>query len=231
MNIPKSKSFFLITFLVLTIFSSHSIAQYLENQLMPNPGWPGIDLNGNKCQGGSGYGPYDYTNPNHRSSNLKIVEKYHFNKDVEFLKKGMSTSIGGDINYTLTAFPNHHRALYAMARYQLKTPSFANHPKYPAAECYFQRAIKFTPNDFRSMQLYANYLVKKKQPDMAIDVYKRALSIKKAPPQINYSLGLLYFKLKKYNEAVEQAKFAYANGVKNSKLARKLKGINRWPVQ
>jgi len=216
---------------MLTIFSSHSVAQYLENQPMPKPGWPGVDLKGNKCQGRGGYGPYDYTNPNHRGYNLKIVEQYHFNKDVEFLKKGMSAGIGNDIDYTLRAFPNHHRALYAMSRYQLKNPAFANNSKFPATECYFQRAMKFTPNDFRAMQLYANYLGKKKQPNMAVDVYKRALSIKKAPPEINYSLGLLYFKLKKYNEAVEQAEIAYANGVKNSKLARKLKGINRWPVQ
>jgi len=216
---------------MLTIFSSHSLAQYLENQPMPRPGWPGIDLKGNKCQGNSGYGPYDYTNKNHRGHNLRIVEQNHFNKDVERLKTGMTGAVGGDIDYTLRAFPNHHRALYAMARHQLKTPTFSNNPRYPAAECYFQRAIKFTPNDFRSMLLYANYLVKRTRPNKAVEIYKRALSIKKAPPEINYSLGLLYFDLKKYNEAVEQAEIAYSNGVKNSKLARKLKGINRWPVQ
>lgn len=223
---------FLIVFIFSSFWGSVANAEYLANQPMPNPGWPGHDLTGAKCQDhGQGYGPYDYTNPNHRGHNLKIVEQYHFNKDVETLKKGMSGAIAGDIGYTLKAFPNHHRALYAISRYHLRDPAIRNSTRYPAAECYFQRAIKFTPDDYRSMQLYANYLIKRKQPNMALDVYKQALSLKNSPPEINYSLGLLYFDLKKFDGAVEQAKIAYGAGIKKPKLARKLKEINRWPVQ
>lgn len=216
---------------ILLVWSSSSKAEFLENQPMPIPGWPGNDLQGLPCRDiPQGYGPFDYTNPHHKKSNLRVVEGGHFTKEVETLKKGRSSTIPGDIHYTLNAFPNHHRALYAMMRYQLveRRPLSA---QYQPMTCYFQRALKFQPNDYRAMQLYANYLAKKNHLQMAVDIYKRALQIKTAPPEINYSLGLLYFDLKKFDDAVEQAKIAYDGGVKKSKLASKLKKINRWPIQ
>lgn len=189
----------------------------------------GYDLSGTPCTGrADGYGPYDYTNPKHRGQNLYLVESAHFTKEVEMLIKGnTATNAVGDLDYTLRAFPNHHRALYAMMRYQQKQPDHSR----PPVECYYQRAMNFSPNDYRVMQLYAHYLTKKKKPQMAISVYKKALSTQSAPPAINYSLGLLYFDMKKVDDAVEQAKIAYSGGVKKSKLARKLKEINRWPVE
>ena len=198
---------------------------------MPDPGWPGYDLKGAKCPDlGEGYGPYDYTNPNHRGHNLKVVEHSHFNNDVETLKKGMSDHITGDLTYTIRSFPNHHRALYAMMRYQLLGKPITP-PKAGPIECYLQRAIKFKPSDYRVMQLYASYLIKKKFHEKALAVYNQAIKIKNAPPNINYSLGLLYFDMKRYDDAVAQAKIAYAGGIKKSKLASKLKKINRWPTE
>jgi len=208
-------------FLIASLFSSIANAQ--PNKPAP---WVGHDLSGIACTGGSGYGPYDYTNPEHRGKSLSLVEGSHFTKEVESLIKGNRGSIAADLDYTLRAFPNHHRALYAMMRYQLKL----SRPVFAPSECYFQRAMSFSPSDYRVMQLYANYLVKKKQPKMAISVYKRALSIPRAPAIINYSLGLLYFDMKLFDEAVEQAEIAYEGGVKKMKLAKKLKQINRWPV-
>lgn len=227
----KSISTFSIS-LFLIIWSGTTSAEYLANQPLPNPGWPGYDLTGAPCQElGQGYGPYDYTNPNHRGHNLEIVEGGHFNKDVEMLIKGKTSSNPWpDIQYTIKAFPNHHRALYAMMRYQLQNSNLKGAIKPAPAECYFQRAIKFKPDDYRVMQLYANYLIKKGYPELAVKTYNRALKIKNAPPEINYSLGLLLLKMNKLDEAVEQAKIAYDGGIKKSKLARKLKEVNRWPI-
>lgn len=193
--------------------------------------WVGHDLTGTICIGtGQGYGPFDYTNPSHRGRNLELVEGSHFTKDVEMLVKGNRGPLAQDIDYTLRAFPNHHRALYAMMRYQLAKPKTVN-AKFAPAECYFQRAIAFKPDDYRAMQLYANYLIKRDHPDMAISVYKKALAVDSAPADVNYALGLLYIDLKKYDLAVEQAKIAYGAGLKKTKLARKLKAVNRWPLQ
>jgi len=196
-----------------------------------NSGWVGTDLKGAPCTGlDVGYGPWDYTNAEHRREKMPIVTNAHFTKDVEMLIKGNRGPLAMDIDYTLRAFPNHHRALYAMMRYQLRTPRPAG-AKYAPAECYLQRAMAFQPHDYRVMQLYANYLIKKDQPEMALSVYKKALAVDGVPAHINYSLGLLYMELKKYDLAAEQAKIAYGAGIRKTKLARELKAVNRWPVQ
>ena len=117
-----------------------------------------------------------------------------------------------------------------MMRYQLKVPRPAN-ATYAPIECYFQKAIAFSPNDYRVMQLYSNYLTKKNHPKMAESVYKRALKINNAPLDINYALGILYVEMNELDKAVEQAKIVYDRGFKKTKLARKLKKVNRWPIK
>ena len=59
----------------------------------------------------NGYGPFDYRTS---AKQLDIVEKYHFTSDVESLKHGKAGYLGTDLDYTLRASPNHHRALMAM---------------------------------------------------------------------------------------------------------------------
>ena len=213
----------------LLVYCSNTI--FADEVPLPNPGWVGYDLKGAPCTGGAvAYGPWDYTNPGHRREKLPVVTAYHFTKEIESLEKGKTASIEMDIDYTLKTFPNHHRALYAMMRQQIKNPR-PDIAQYAPVECYFQRAMAFKPDDYRVMQLYANYLVKKDKPKIAIDIYKRALSIDKAPVDINYALGLLYCDLKEFDKAVEQAKIIYGAGFKKTKLARQLKEANRWPVK
>jgi hypothetical protein len=54
-------------------------------------------------------GPLDYLHINPQV--LKLVEDFHFSRQVEMLRKGQSSTIGGDLAYTLNAIPNHPRAL------------------------------------------------------------------------------------------------------------------------
>jgi hypothetical protein len=59
------------------------------------------------------YGPYDYRTASARQ--IQLVEDYHFTLSVEELKHGKSgLTVGGDLDFTLRAIPNHHRALVAM---------------------------------------------------------------------------------------------------------------------
>ena len=95
------------------------------------------------------YGPFDYTNPTHFRERLPIVETYHFTLKVETLEAGETgTEPGGDLDYTLRAFPNHHRALYAMGRYQLMHPDMviAQEARW-TADCYFQGAMAMEDYD------------------------------------------------------------------------------------
>ena len=86
------------------------------------------------------YGPYDYRSSRDK---LAIVEAAHFTPDVEALRSGSTGQLGGDIDYTLRASPNHPRALIAMAnlgrRMNSEQPPGA---KYTLA-CYFDRAVRF----------------------------------------------------------------------------------------
>src|SRR5690606_30108360 len=94
--------------------------------------------------GGSGigqYGPFDYRK---HPDKLPRVEQFHFTPRVEALVGGESTvHIGGDLSFTLRAFPNHPRALYAMTRYSELLGGVSRLPgtQYPV-ECYFDRALR-----------------------------------------------------------------------------------------
>src|SRR5262245_56299958 len=44
---------------------------------------------------------------------IRLVENAHFTPDVEMLNRGKSSTVGGDLAYTLRVFPNHPRALKA----------------------------------------------------------------------------------------------------------------------
>jgi len=191
-------------------------------------GWPGIDLKGQPCNNPTrpGQGPYNYNNSSHRQQYLPRVEASHFTKEIE----GLSKSDPHDIVYTLRAFPNHIRALYSMMRFELKNPRGAKaESEWPAAECSLQRAIKFDPSNAKLYLLYGNYLKKKKKPELAIKQYQDAISTNPNIPDLRLALGHLYFDLKRYNDAVEQAKLARDQGSKNMKLYRKLKAAGKWP--
>jgi len=157
---------------------------------------------------------------------LPRVENSHFTKEIEMHVK----SHPKDIVFTINAFPNHTRALYSMMRYELKYPRNARAEReWPAAECLLQRAIKFDPNNAKLYLLYGNYLKKKKKPEFAVKQYQDAISVNPKIPDLRLALGHLYFDLKRYNDAVEQAKLARDMGSKNMKLYRKLKAACKWP--
>ena len=85
------------------------------------------------------YGPFDYRTS---KAELKIVEDYHFTPDVETLRHGNTATVGGDIDYTLRASPNHHRALMSMVNLAVRTKS--DKPLGPrlTVDCYFDRAMR-----------------------------------------------------------------------------------------
>ncbi len=155
------------------------------------------------------YGPFDYTNPSDREKKLPIVEKFHFTQSVETLARGNTGSLVHDLDYTLRAFPNHHRALYAMLRYQLKNkgPAGAGY----TMECYFDRALRLTPKDGEIYVLYGIYLHRKGDYKGALEKYKKAAELLPDSGDLHYNLGLLYIDTKKYKLAKQEADKAYAS--------------------
>ncbi|MFP5406737.1 MAG: tetratricopeptide repeat protein, partial [Gammaproteobacteria bacterium] len=172
------------------------------------------------------FGPFDYRTAPH--ADRSIVERFHFTPSVETLKRGNTGSIGGDLNYTLRVFPNHARALAAMARYAARLGSTkVPGAEYPA-ECYFDRAIRFAPDDAQVRALYADFLIQFKRPKDARDQLEAAERLNPSSPPILYNLALAWNALGDNDKAVPLARRAYAGGVQFPGLREKLKASGAW---
>lgn len=179
------------------------------------------------------YGPYDYRTAS-RDSKI-LVEGAHFTRDVENLKgfynetRGIRSPVGGDLDYTLRAFPNHPRALWTMVRLSIRDktekPKGARYP----VECYFNRAVRFRPDDLTVRVLYANFLLKRGRTADAItqiDVADKAGDDQSA--NFYYNLGLALFEVARYDRARERAKQAYDLGFPLEGLKEKLVKAGKW---
>ena len=174
------------------------------------------------------FGPYDYRTLT--SETRHKVEDYHFPPDVEMLKRGASSSIGGDIDYTLRAFPNSPRALLSVSRYATKLKQErAPGLRFPT-ECYFDRALRFVPDDPMPRLLYASYLKDRKRDAEAREQLAAVEKLRGDPSSfdLDYNLGLLYFELGNYDKSAEAARRAYALGAQLPALKSKLKAKGRW---
>jgi TPR repeat len=174
------------------------------------------------------YGPFDYTDADQRANKLPIVEVAHFTDEVEQGIKGNTGTVGGDLDYTLRAFPNHHRALTSVMRIALRD-KVVQIPgsKYPV-ECYFVRAIRFKPNDGAVHAIFGNYLFALGKSDRALEEFKRAVQLDPENPSINYNLGLIYLKAHNYELANTYAKKAYALGFPLPGLKNMLVEAGKW---
>lgn len=163
----------------------------------------------------------DYLNPADRSK-LVVVEQFHFNADVASLRRGQSGSIGSDLDYTLERFPNHHRALAAMARLGLRARS----PQPPGAsrsiDCYFERALHLNRRDAQVRSTYAAWLLAMQREDDALEQLEAVVEADPENATAHYNLGLLYLKRKNLNKARVHANQAYARGFPLEGLKNKL---------
>jgi tetratricopeptide (TPR) repeat protein len=193
------------------------------------------------------FGPFDY-NDTSRRAELNLVEIAHFTSYMEEIAlhgvasrraqgaveaEGYSL-IAGNFDYTLHAFPNHAKALHAMGVWQqrLRKDSPLDYQRFLAggllsADCYFQRAIMFTPNDGMVRHAYGAFLQTSDQLDAAVAQYQKAIELLPNSPEPYYNLGLLYFERGEYDKARAQADKAYALGYPLAGLRRKLAQLGR----
>ena len=172
-------------------------------------------------------GPYDYRTP--PPAVLHVVEQYYFTESVATLTKGSTGEfIGGDIAYTLRYFPNHTRALLAMATLARRDKKDPPTGSPYTVDCWFKRAIAFRPDDERVRVIYGITLLQDGKRSEAIEQLKQAITM--APDDANayYNLGLAYFDEKRYDEALVEAKKAYALGFPLPGLRNMLKRENQW---
>jgi tetratricopeptide (TPR) repeat protein len=171
------------------------------------------------------YGPYDYRT---EKDKLQIVEIAHFTKEVELGEKGNTDLLGGDLDYTLQASPNHHRALATLTRVALRNKSVhLEKSKFPV-ECYFLRAIQFAPDDGVARAAYGTYLFGLGRYDKALTVYKEAIALAPEDPMINYNTGLAYLKKNDFEHANLYAHKAYDQGYPLPGLKNQLVKAGKW---
>ena len=172
------------------------------------------------------YGPYDYRTDRDK---LPIVELNHFTAEVGALIRGTTgTRPSGDIDYTLRAFPNHHRALMAMMRLgeREKTPQPSG-SRY-SIDCWFERAIRYRPDDAVVRMIYSTYLNSKARIPEANTQLEIATGYAKDNGFTHYNIGLHYFDLKNYDMALTQAHKAIALGLTSTELRDQLRAVSRW---
>jgi Flp pilus assembly protein TadD len=95
-------------------------------------------------------------------------------------------------------------------------------------ECYFERAMRWRPEDPVVRMVYANHLAKRGEVEGAREQYEAALKLDPDGPEIAYNAGLFYFSQKQYSRARELAETAYKGGYPLPGLKNKLKGVGQW---
>lgn len=172
------------------------------------------------------YGPFDYRT---QTRELVIVERVHFTPQIESLERGRtSTTAGGDVDYTLRASPNHHRALKAMMdlgrKEKRSTPAGSRY----SISCWFQRAEVFRPDDAMVKVLHGIFLLRSGKSGEAIAKLEQGAALDESDANIQYNLGLAYLDAGQHEKALQSAHRAYAAGFPLLGLRDKLKRIGKW---
>jgi tetratricopeptide (TPR) repeat protein len=178
------------------------------------------------------YGPYDYRKGTTEFAyNLHLVESAHFTEEVENGIKGNAGTLGGDIDYTLRAFPNHPGALNTVIRVAARNPKSLYLPGGTRpVECFFDRAVRFAPDDPAAYTLYGSYLLSVGRVADARPHYVKAVELDPDNPSTNYNMGLVYFKNKDMANANKYAQKAYALGFPLPGLKNMLIQAGKWDV-
>ncbi len=169
----------------------------------------------------------DYTSATDRER-LGVVEQFHFTPPVERLEKGASGHLGADIGYVLDHFANHHRALAALARLSLREKTSRPHGARYSTVCYFDRAIRYRPDDARVRAIFGGYLLALGQDAAALAQLEDAARLEPGNATNQYNLGLLYLRQKDYARARTAAQQAYQLGFPLPGLKNKLAAAGQW---
>jgi tetratricopeptide (TPR) repeat protein len=172
------------------------------------------------------FGPWDYYTA--RPADISIVETRHFTPEVEQLKSGKSGWLAGDISYTLGVFPNHPRALNSIANLSIREKRAKPEHSSFSVDCWFDRAIRFRPDDSTVRMIYAVYLNKTNKSKEALEQLEVAAKNDSDDANLNYNIGLVYFELKNYEKSLYFAHRAYELGFPLPGLKNKLQRAGKW---
>jgi tetratricopeptide (TPR) repeat protein len=160
---------------------------------------------------------------------LKLVEDAHFTPEVEILQRGKSGSMPGpDIAFTLRVYPNHHRALIAMVALGEKEKTSQPNGANSSVECWLQRALGYRPDDNIVRMIYAQFLIKEARGKEAEQQLVYVADHADENAFTHNNIGLLYAKLKNFEQALFHAHKAQALGLATPILMAQLKKAGQW---
>lgn len=175
------------------------------------------------------YGPFDYRKVPAGDFRIVVVERAHFPPEVESLKKGSTAHYpSGDISYTLSVFPNHPRALMAMMNWGLMQRTDKPIGTRYSVSCWFERGLAYAADDSRVPMIYGIYRYRLKQYDEAIKLFESSLKLGNEGTDAYYNLGLAYFAVQRYEDALKQAHIAYERGFALPGLRQMLQKVGKW---
>ena len=175
------------------------------------------------------YGPYDFRTD---KAMLPIVLGAHFTPEVESLIRGKSSGTpGGDIDYTLRAIPNYPNALIAMMRLAEKEKKPQPNGSHYTVECWFERALRFRPDDNVARMIYATFLAKNGRTPQVLEQLERVTATAGDNAFTHYNAGLIYADIKDYDKALAQAHRALALGLPRPELRDRLQAAGKWQEQ
>lgn len=167
----------------------------------------------------------DYRNERHM---LQNVEGNHFTPNIEMLLRGNTGSVSQELSYVLLIYPNHPRALVSLVKLAGRQKTDQPPGATFSVLCYFERALRFRPDDAVVRMLFAQYLGGKGRKDEAITHLDRVVANAGDNPLTHYNAGLLYADLQVYDKALKQAHVAMEMGFPRPDLSERLKAANKW---
>jgi len=237
-HVMKYQGSFIVLVTVLSFFPHFAVAQEI------------LEVNCGDPYDSSGVGPYNIYDST-LGKEIGLVVTHHFTPYIEEMAINGSTLrraviqeervgglalVAGNLDYTLRAIPNHARALYAMGIWQLRERERSMQDflgaqangGFKSAECYFKRAIMFTPEDAQVHLAYAIFRHKQGRLDLALEAYQETIRLVPNNTEAHYSLGLLYIEKEEFASARQHAWRAYALGYPLAGLRNALQRRGEW---
>lgn len=172
------------------------------------------------------WGPRDYrtASPGERAT----IEAFHFTPVIEAGIRGLNSTVAGELNFTLKALPNNHRALVTLTKIVMRAKTDRLQGFEWPGECYFNRAIRFRPDDTVVRMLYAQFLGQLKRREEALHQLQAAVSYAGGNGLTHFNAGLVALELGEPKFATEQARLALELGFPRRELVEKLEKAGHW---
>lgn len=146
--------------------------------------------------------------------------------NVAELTKGFNTEKGlGDI---LLYVPNHPRALKAMERVAEKEKGRRTVLGGYTMDCWYDRAIRWVPDDSLMRRMYGIYLSKEKRYQDALAQFLELEKRGDDTSAVKYNIGLMYLEVGNLDEALRYAREVYSRGFNLPVLKERLQQAGKW---